>query len=112
MNVVQHGGLFKASRIAGPKHNYLGLAFCKKEQEIQLIERRLRGEKECAAAVNPDELIRVVRDAVTAESEANGQRLFISTIEFVPTDSPDLLAYTELARAIVKYTVEKAGGVS
>jgi hypothetical protein len=109
MKIFEHDGLFKASSISGPKHNYLGISFSEAEKEIELIEKekQLSSDKKPAISVNKFDLKRVVRDAVTAETEKRGQQLFISKIEFVPTDSPDLFAYEELASSIAAYALEK-----
>lgn len=106
MNVVEHDGLFKASRIAGPKHNYLGIGFGDEEQDIRLSEKRLPDDKEAERGIDASELRRVVRKVVADEAEATGQQLYVSEIEFVPTDTPDLDAYAELARAIARYAIE------
>jgi hypothetical protein len=44
MNVFEHNNMFKASQIAGPKHNYLGIAFSELEKDIELIEKQFPGD--------------------------------------------------------------------
>jgi hypothetical protein len=107
MNIFEHNGMFKASRITGPKHNYLGLAFSELDQDIELIEKQLPDEKEYEKTVDGSELSRIVREAVISEVEKHQQKLFISKLEFVPTDSLDPSAYVELAKAIVAYALKK-----
>jgi hypothetical protein len=107
MNIFEHNGMFKASRISGPKHNYLGIAFSGQEQDIELIEKQLPDDKVNTKTVNGSELIRIVRETVIVEVEKYEQKLFISKLEFVPTDSLDFSAYVELAKAIVTYALEK-----
>ena len=112
MNVVEHNGLLKASRIAGPKHNYLGIRFAKHECDIQLTEKRLPDCKESNAAVSGTDVIGIVQAALADETGASGQQLYVSEIEFVPTDTPNVDAYSELARAIIKYAIENCDRVS
>ena len=107
MNVVEHDGLLKASRITGPKHNYLGIAFSEIDKGIELIEKQLPDDKDSKNLVNKSSLIGVVQEVVDIEAKRYGQQLFISKIEFVPTDSSDFLAYAKIARAIATYALEK-----
>lgn len=107
MNIFEQNGMFKASRITGPKHNYLGLEFSALDQDIELIEKQLPDDKENEKTVDGSELSRIVREAVISEVEKHQQKLFISKMEFVPTDSLDYSAYAELAKAIVAYVLEK-----
>jgi hypothetical protein len=107
MNVFEQNGMFKASRITGPKHNYLGLAFSELDQDIELIKKQLQDDKECKKTVDSSELSRIVREAVMSEVEKHQQKIFVSKLEFVPTDSLDLSAYVELAKAIAAHALEK-----
>jgi hypothetical protein len=107
MNVFEHNNMFKASRVSGPKHNYLGIAFSELEKDIKLIEKQLPGDGKLAKSVDVSEMTRVVREAVAIEAEMHGQRLFVSKLEFVPTDSSDLSAYSKLAKVIAAYAIEK-----
>jgi hypothetical protein len=107
MNVFEHNNMFKASRISGPKHNYLGISFSELEKDIELIEKQLPGDGKLAKSVDASEMTRVVREAVAIEAEIHGQMLFVSKLEFVPTDSSDLSAYSKLAKVIASYAIEK-----
>jgi hypothetical protein len=112
MNIFEHNGVFKASRISGPKHNYLGITFSEREQDIELIEKQLPDDEVIAETINGTKLRKIVRDVVISEVERHEQKLFISKIEFVPTDSSDLSAYTELAKAIVTYALARHSQIS
>jgi hypothetical protein len=107
MNVFEHNNMFKASRISGPKHNYLGIEFSESEKDVELIEKQLPGDGKLTKSVDASELSRVVREAVAIEAQMHGQKLFVSKLEFVPTDSSDFLAYSNLAKAIAVYVIEK-----
>lgn len=107
MNVFEHNNMFKASRVLGPKHNYLGIEFSELEKDIEIIEKQLPGDGKLAKSVDGSEMTRIVREAVAIEAEMHGQRLFLSKLEFVPTDSSDLSAYSKLAKGIAVYAIEK-----
>lgn len=99
MRVAKVDGVYKTSRISGPKHNYLGLIVTLEPPlDVRLIQRKLPGEE----AGNLDELLllaAVEKGVLTANSELDC-RLSIKMIEYVPTDTPEYAIYTELAKAI------------
>jgi hypothetical protein len=112
MNIFEHDGLFKASQISGPKHNYLGIAFSRVETIIELNEKEILSDKASVSFINGFELSKLVQEIVASEAEKQGYKLFISRLEFVPTDSPDFSIYAELAKAITAYAFEKLGQTS
>jgi hypothetical protein len=112
MNIFEHDGMFKAARITGPKHHYLGIAFSELEQPIEFIERQLPNDKKLVESTNTSEACRLVQEIVLVQAQKYGKKLFIAKLEFAPTDSFDALAYTELATAIANYALEKCIHVS
>lgn len=112
MKVVEHEGVFKASRIAGPKHNYLGISFSNVDGEIRLISRKVASDVGDAEEVSADEVIRVVKETVQREVKLSERQLYVSCIEYIPTDTPDAEAYEELASAIARYALQKRDCVS
>lgn len=107
MKVVEHEGLFKASRIAGPKHNYLGIQFSKEDSEIRVIARTAASDVGVAEEVEADEVVKIVKETVKREVKVSERQLYVSCIEYVPTDTPDAQAYEDLAAAIVRYALQK-----
>lgn len=100
MNVVKHEGVYKASRIAGPKHNFLGLAITPKApSSIQCVQRRMPGDGVCE--IDEARLVSAVSEGVSVANRELPTPLFVEQIEYVPTDTPDYGAYIELAKSIV-----------
>lgn len=108
MKVVEHDGIFKASRIAGPKHNYLGLQFSKEDSEIRVIARKAAtSDVGVAEEVAADEVVKIVKETVKREVKLSERQLYVSCIEYVPTDTPDAQAYEDLTVAIVRHVLQK-----
>ena len=100
MNVVKHEGIYKASRITGPKHNFLGLAVTPDAPPcIQCVQRRMPGDGTCE--IDEARLMSAVSEGVSRANRELRSPLFVEQIEYVPTDTPDYGAYIELAKSIV-----------
>jgi hypothetical protein len=111
MQVIEQEGVYKSSRIAGPKHNYLGIAFSRVRSSIEIIARELPRDSH-AKKVVADEVLDVVVQVVKRESEVRGQQIYVTRIEFVPTDTPEIAAYEELATIIARYVLQKLDRVN
>jgi hypothetical protein len=105
MKVIEQNGIFKASRIAGPKHNYLGIRFSDRECDAQIMARTI-GE-DSAVTVEGAEVLEIVRKAVESEAVNEDRSLYVSLIEFVPTDTFDEQAYRELATVITRHVLKE-----
>jgi hypothetical protein len=104
VKIVKSDGIYKASRIAGPKHNFLGLGLVRTSPgEVQVVPRGLQDEG--TSQIDEAKLLAAVSEAVVRGSRALGLPLFVDRVEYVPTDTPDYSAYTELADAIVHSAV-------
>jgi hypothetical protein len=108
MKVIEQAGIFKASRIAGPKHNYLGIGFSDAEVDVQIVEKRL-SETDNGDLVDGAQVLKIVREVVESQTAGQERRFYVSLIEFVPTDTPDEQAYCELASAITRHVLEVGG---
>lgn len=107
MNVVEHEGVYKASRIAGPKHNYLGISFSEEDNDVRMISRKVESDVGEANDVSADDVRKIVKETVQREVKLVERQLYVSCIEYIPTDTPDAQAYEELAAAIVRYALQK-----
>jgi len=106
MKVVEQDGIFKASRITGPKHNYLGIGFSSdRNVDVQVVEKKL-DQAPAVELVNAGDVLKVVHETVDRQTFGQERRLYVSIIEFVPTDTPDRQAYSELATVITRYALE------
>jgi len=105
MKVTKVDGIFKASRITGPKHNYLGLVFTKNQpDEIKLIPRTLNGEP---AIIDPQRMVAAVVLGIEEASKGNPQEFYAHSIEYVVSDTPDYSAYAILAKFIAESAVSE-----
>jgi hypothetical protein len=107
MRVVEHEGMYKSSRIAGPKHNYLGIAFSNCPGQIEVIERNMAGDVGNTKNIAATDVMEVVVKVVERESTVIGRRLFVARVEYIPTDTPEVEAYEELATTIARYALQK-----
>ncbi|MES2789002.1 MAG: hypothetical protein V4719_05230 [Planctomycetota bacterium] len=100
MKIVKDEGVYKASRIAGPKHNFLGLGITGvSPPDVQCIQRTLRDDG--ASQINEEQLLAAVSEGVSVANRELGASLFVERIEYVPTDTPEYNTYQELAKAII-----------
>lgn len=100
MNVTKSDGIYKISRITGPKHNYLGLALSTiPPQTTAIIRRRLNGESDM---IDESKMIAAITFGIEDANRLLNTPLFAHSIEYVPSDTPDYSAYSQLAHAIVE----------
>lgn len=100
MKVTYSDGLYKCSRITGPKHNYLGLKLSDEQPaEVLVFARQLGGE---ACVIDETQMVAAVADGICEVNRYRKKHLFASYIEYVPSDTPDYSAYSHLARAIIE----------
>jgi hypothetical protein len=100
MRVSCVDGVYKASRITGPKHNYLGIRFAVAQStSLTVAPRRLADEE---PTVIEELLVEAVNAGIQSASLAIGIQLFPQTIEYVPSDTADHAAYKSLAAEITQ----------
>lgn len=100
MNVVKHEGVYKAFRVTGPTHNFLGLSITPNEPpSVRCVQRNLPGGGKCE--IDEAKLVTAVSEGVSIAKRELQIALFVEQIEYVPTDTPDYEAYFDLAKAIV-----------
>lgn len=101
MKVLKQNGIYKATRITGPKHNFLGLALTRVEPvRIQCVEKRLANNE--VVQIDEEKLRSAVSEGALIANRQLHTSIFIERIEYVPTDTPDYSAYIELAQLIVR----------
>ena len=109
MNVVKVGDVYKATRITGPQHNFLGLVLSETAVESVTIEPLSVDASEVAVETLDDQqVIDTVQRGVTEANEAFGTRFRIARLQYVPTDTPNLAAYSTLAKHIVEHASREA----
>lgn len=107
MTVYETNGILRASRVTGPQHNYLGLSFSSIECTPRVTERPDPGVTSASSKVSGKDVLRVILQVVARERLAFNRPLFVSLVEFTPTDYPCLTAYEELATAIVRHALNR-----
>lgn len=99
MNIVKVGNVYKSVRISGPRHNYLGIAITSKKPDvIRIVVRGL--ENEGKRQIDEARLVASVSEGVSSMMQEYNRSIFIDTIEYVASDSPDYAFYAEASRAI------------
>ncbi|ETX03253.1 MAG: hypothetical protein ETSY2_33915 [Candidatus Entotheonella gemina] len=103
MNVIKIGNVYKATRITGPQHHFLGLVLSETAvppvmiEPLSIDERETKGE-----SVDEQPLIDAVQRGVTAANEVFGTQFHIERRQYVTTDTPDPTVYETLAKQIVE----------
>ena len=109
MNIVKVGDVYKATRITGPQHNYLGLVLSETGVESVTIEPLSVDTSEVAGETFDDQqLFDAVQRGVTEANKALGTRFRIARLQYVPTDTPNPATYSTLAKYIVEYASREA----
>ena len=108
MQVFKQGGIFKASRISGPKHNYLGLGFSSEEATVRIVERQVGDQAERPSSFDAQAIAQLVQEAVRSEAASQNRSVYVSVIELVSTDTPDSQAYADLATEITRFALQDA----
>ncbi len=100
MKVTKHNDVYKASRITGPKHNYLGLRMSTSPPtEMSILPHNLNDE---LSVVDVTQLVDAVNAGIEESNQANAKTVFVLSIEYVPSDTPDYATYSLLAKAIAE----------
>ncbi|MGO9466642.1 MAG: hypothetical protein ACLQIB_12540 [Isosphaeraceae bacterium] len=94
-----NGDFYRITRITGPTHNLLGLAFSGDGPQGVTLER-LAGSSE--QSIDEGALEEAVLSGVEAANKALGTGYRLKRIQYVPTDTPDAEIYAYLARMIVE----------
>ncbi len=101
MNVTKTGDMYKASRIAGPKHNYLGLVLTGDVRDASTVVERTLKDEVPPRCIDKERLVAAVNEGVQKGNRDHGSTFHVEVIEFVPSDTPDYEAYVAMAKAIV-----------
>lgn len=100
MKVTKRDDVYKASRITGPKHNYLGLRMSATPlMQPSVVPRHLNDE---AKVIDEAKLVAAVIAGIEDGNRTTAMPLFAHLIEYVPSDTPDYAAYSQLAKAITE----------
>jgi hypothetical protein len=103
MKVIKTGNVYKATRITGPQHNFLGLVLSETDVSSIIIERLCidisKAEVETLAE---QQLIDAVQRGVTEANEAFGTHFCVERLQYVPTATPHPAAYQALAKQIIE----------
>jgi len=100
MKVVKHDGIYKAARITGPSHNYLGLVVTPvAPSKIRCVQRTMPGDGVCE--IDQIRLLEAVSEGVAMANSKTLKQLFVEQVEYVSSDTPDYEAYSELAKVIM-----------
>ena len=100
VKVTKRNDVYKASRITGPKHNYLGLILSKTPSEATaLLPHKLNNEP---SVIDETKMVVAVAAGIDDANRSINTPLYAQAIEYVPSDTPDYSAYSQLAKAIVE----------
>lgn len=101
MKVFKNEGMYKISRITGPKHNYLALSLTTTIPTEVIVRSRIINECE-SCEIDESRLLAAVSKGVEDGNRDTGRTLSLECLEYVPSDTPDYKIYRELARAIIQ----------
>ena len=101
MYFVTDGVVFKAVKITGPTHNYLGLTFSSEPIAEIKIEALVLDEVE-PAQLDSKEVCKWVKFGVEQANNDLFASYHVKEIQFVQSDSPPVEIYAELAKKIVE----------
>jgi len=106
MQFHSDGKIYKAVRITGPTHNYLGLELDAEEVNPIIVEPLRIGDAEPVRHVVEDVRNSVLRGVAEA-NRALDTEFKVKRIQFVVNDSPPVDVYAHLAWEILKRLHEK-----
>lgn len=100
MRVTKVDGVYKASRITGPKHNFLGLVLSTTAPlDTALVQCPIKGE---LPVIDEVQLVAAVLAGVEQSNRTRSAALYAHSIEYVPSDTPDYETYSLLAKTITE----------
>lgn len=104
MQVTKSGKYYKAFRITGPAHNFLGLALARAGTvgEARVEELSAGGDRRAPVKLDPHEVLQKVIEGVSLANAELGTDYCVESVQYVTTDSDDLIAYVELAKRITQ----------
>src|SRR5256885_1106236 len=98
MKVTRVNDVYIASRITGPKHNYLGLVLSIAPPIHTVVTQRMLDDG--PGVVNEQQLVAAVTAGIDEANRSRVITLFAHSIEYVSSDTPDYAAYSLLAKTI------------
>ena len=101
MQFIRDGEVFKVVKISGPTHNFLGLAFGGQDGtpiDVDVMDIKPDEPKRLEAS----EVEAEVCHGIAAANEAFGTAYRVNRIQFVPSDSPPVEIYRELAMKLIE----------
>ncbi len=101
------GDFYRATRITGPTHNLLGLAFSGDAPQGVTLDR-LAGSSE--HSIDERALEEAVLSGVEEANNASGTGYRLKRIEYVPTDTPDPEIYSYLGSRHAPHDGESSRG--
>ena len=102
LQVIKSGNLYKASRVTGPAHNFLGLTLTSGDVagDVHVQELSVSGAETPLSLLDSMHVVEKVLEGVSQANAELGTAYQVEGVQFVPTDSADLNAYVELAKRI------------
>ncbi len=101
MQFLYDGKFYKAINISGPNHNLLGVEFGDSEEDIDV--EALDVKKGDRVLVTTESVIQQVLDGVQeANEELATENFIVRRVQYLPSDSPSIRIYRELAKVIVQ----------
>ena len=109
MTVTKTGNVYKATRITGPQHNFLGLILSETSVPSMTIERLWVDASEAEVeTLDEQQLIDAVQRGVAEANKALGTHFYVERLQYVATDTPYPAVYYALARQIVEQAMMDA----
>ena len=102
MNFFKNNGFYKATRITGPTHNLLGLAFYESHEESSSICIEIGTDHHPISNVDLNFLKNKVLEGVLRANKEFRTNCSVARIQIVANDSLPIEIYEELAYAIVR----------
>jgi hypothetical protein len=108
MKFIKDGECYKVVRITGPAHNILGLVFADTDFDESKIEMlALDNKKDELAKINAYDVKYYVVLGIGEINKQLNTDYKLKRIIFLPSDTPSLEAYRELAKQIIIRLHEK-----
>ncbi|MBD2122461.1 hypothetical protein [Trichocoleus sp. FACHB-262] len=103
MHFTKRGNFYQASRITGPRHNFLAIALTPGHSTRETVVEALPPVGECRhAALSAAAILSSVAEGVAKANSAFGTGYGVTNIQYVENDTPPEAVYGFMAHEIIK----------
>lgn len=103
MHFTKRGNFYQASRITGPRHNFLAIALTPGHNTCETVVEALPPVGECRhAALSAEAMLSSVAEGVAEANSRFGTDYGVSHIQYVENDTPPEAVYGLMAHEIIE----------